>query len=152
MKIGDKAKGFTLKNSDAKEISLTDLIKDGKLVLLFFPLAYTGVCTDEMCTIRDNMKLYNSLDTNVAAISVDSFFTLNEFKKGNNLNFTLLSDFNKEVITDYGVYNSDFLGMKGVAKRSVFVINSDQVIEYAEILENSGNLPDFKALQSALNS
>lgn len=150
MKIGDKAKNFTLKNSKAEEISLRELVKGGKIVLLFFPLAYTGVCTEEMCTVRDNMKLYNSLGTKIAAISVDSFFTLKEFKKANNLNFTLLSDFNKEVISDFGVYNPDFFGMKGVAKRAAFVINSDQVIEYAEVLEDAGKLPDFKAIQSIL--
>ncbi len=150
MKPGDRAKDFTLKNSEGNDVSLTELLNNGKLVLLFFPLAYTRVCTDEMCTIRDNMKSYNSLNANVAAISVDSFFTLKEFKKGNNLNFTLLSDFNKEVIADYGVFNEDFYGLKGVAKRSAFVIDKDKVIEYAEILEEAGNLPDFRAIQKAL--
>ena len=150
MKTGDKAKEFTLKNSEGNDVSLTDLLADGKLVLLFFPLAYSGICTEEMCTMRDNMKSYNSLNTNVAAISVDSFFTLREFKKANNLNFTLLSDFNKEVSVDYGVLNDDFFGMKGVAKRSAFVINKDKTIEYAEILEDAGNLPDFRAIQKAL--
>ena len=86
MKIGDKATDFTLKNSEGNDVTLSDLAKEKKVLLLFFPLAYTGVCTDEMCTMRDNMKLYNSLSANVTAISVDSFFTLKEFKKANNLN------------------------------------------------------------------
>lgn len=150
MNAGDRAKEFILKNSEGKDVSLTGLLENGKLVLLFFPLAYSGVCTEEMCTMRDNMKSYNSLNANVAAISVDSFFTLREFKKSNNLNFTLLSDFNKEVSTDYGVLNNDFFGMKGVSKRSAFVINNDRTIEYAEILEDADNLPDFKAIYAAL--
>lgn len=152
MKIGDSAVDFTLKNSKGDDVTLSNLVNNGKVVVLFFPLAYTGVCTDEMCTMRDNMKLYNSLNANVVAISVDSFFTLNEFKKANNLNFTLLSDFNKETSKAYGVLNEDFFGMKGVSKRSAFVVNQQMEIEYAEILEDAGNLPDFKAIQSALKS
>lgn len=152
MKIGDSAVDFTLKNSKGDDVTLSNLVNNGKVVVLFFPLAYTGVCTDEMCTMRDNMKLYNSLNANVVAISVDSFFTLNEFKKANNLNFTLLSDFNKETSKAYGVLNEDFFGMKGVSKRSAFVANQQMEIEYAEILEDAGNLPDFKAIQSALKS
>ncbi len=150
MKKGDKAIDFTLKNSEGNDVTLSNLTKEGKVLLLFFPLAYTGVCTDEMCTMRDNMKLYNSLKANVAAVSVDSFFTLKEFKKANNLNFTLLIDFNKEVSKAYDVLYQDFFGMKGVSKRSAFIINDQMDIEYAEVLEDAGNLPDFKSIQSVL--
>ena len=150
MKKGDKAIDFTLKNSEGNDVTLSNVTKEGKVLLLFFPLAYTGVCTDEMCTMRDNMKLYNSLNASVFAISVDSFFTLKEFKKANNLNFTLLSDFNKEVSKAYNVLYQDFFGMKGVSKRSAFIINDQMDIEYAEVLEDAGNLPDFKSIQSVL--
>lgn len=152
MKVGDKAPNFSLKNSDGKDVTLNDLTKEGKALLLFFPLAFSGVCTTEMCTTRDNMKLYNSMNANVAAISIDSFFTLRNFKKSNNLNFLLLSDFNKEVIKKYGVFIDDFYGMYGVARRSAFVINENQIVEYAEILDDADNLPDFKAIQAALDT
>lgn len=152
MNVGDNAKDFTLLNSDGKEVTLSDQISDGKVLLLFFPLAFSGVCTEELCTTRDNMKLYNSLNTNVIGISVDSFFTLKQFKKSNNLNFTLLSDFNKEVSEMYNSLYDEFFGMKGVSKRSAFIINEEMEIEYAEILDDSGKQPDFKAIRSALSS
>ncbi len=152
MKIGDKASDFTLLNSDGNKVSLSEEVKNGKVLILFFPLAFSGVCTEELCTTRDNMKLYNSLSTNVIGISVDSFFTLKQFKKTNNLNFTLLSDFNKNVSRDYKSLYDDFFGMKGVSKRSAFVINEAMEIEYAEILEDSDKLPDFKAIRNILSS
>lgn len=148
---GDKAPNFKLNNTEGEQISLEDLVKNGgDTLLLFFPLAFSSVCTDEVCTLRDNMKLYDSLDTAVAGISVDSFFTLKEFKKANNLNFPLLSDFNKEVSEKYGVLYEDFFGMKGVSKRSAFIINSEGVITYAEVLDDSSKQPDFKGIQKAL--
>jgi len=156
MKIdtGDKAPLFTLNNSEGKSVSLSDTINTGKgdTLLLFFPLAFSSVCTDELCTMRDNMKLYNSLNTKVIGISVDSFFTLKEFKKSNNLNFTLLSDFNKETSREYGVLYEDYFGMKGVSKRSAFIIRDDGIVKYAEVLEDSGKIPDLKAIQNVLVS
>lgn len=150
MKTGDRVHHFTLKNTEGKDVSLIDLTADNKAVLLFFPLAFSSVCTEEMCQTRDNMKLYASLNANVAAISVDSFFTLKEFKKANNLNFTLLSDFNREVSDRFNCLYEDYNGMKGVAKRSVFVINKEMKIEHSQILEDSGNIPDFKRVQEVL--
>jgi glutaredoxin-dependent peroxiredoxin len=150
MQKGDIVQNFVLKNSEGKDLSLLDLTSEGKALILFFPLAFSTVCTDEMCTVKDNMKLYNSLNANVAAISIDSFFTLREFKKTYNLNFTLLSDFNKQVSKQFGVLYDDYFGMKGVAKRAAFVINGENKVEYAEILEDSGNLPDFKSIRKAL--
>lgn len=150
MKVGEKAKNFTLKNSEGEDISLKSLTDKGKVLILFFPLAYTSVCTEELCNTRDNMKLYNSLNTSVVGISVDSFFTLKEFKKSNNLNFTLLSDFNKEVATQFNSIYDEFFGMKGVAKRSAFIVNQDLVVEYSEINDDASKHPDFKAIQEAL--
>ncbi len=152
MNVGDKAKDFSLMNSDGKEVTLSEQTKDGKVLLLFFPLAFSSVCTEELCNTRDNMKLYNSLSTNVIGISVDSFFTLSHFKKSNNLNFTLLSDFNKEVSGAYNSLYDEFFGMKGVSKRSAFVINKEMMIEYAEVLEDAGLQPDFKAIRAVLRS
>jgi len=150
MKKGDIVQNFVLKNTEGKDHSLKELTSEGKALILFFPLAFSSVCTNEMCTVKDNMKLYNSLNANVAAISIDSFFTLREFKKTYNLNFTLLSDFNKQVSNQFGVLYDDYFGMKGVTKRASFVINSENKVEYAEILEDSDYLPDFKAIRKAL--
>lgn len=150
MKIGDKAPDFSLQDTEGKSVSLTNLTHEGKCLLLFFPLAFSGVCTDEMCRVRDNMKLYNSLEAKVAGISVDSFFTLREFKKSNNLNFILLSDFNKTASVDYKCIYSDFFGMKGVSKRGAFVIDGNNKILYADILDDSDQIPDFKTISKHL--
>jgi len=148
---GVKAPDFTLKNSDGKDITLSEYQNNKSVVLLFFPLAFTSVCTEELCSTRDNMKMYNSLDAEVLGISVDSFFTLKEFKKSQNLNFHLLSDFNKTAAEKYGCLYDDFFGMKGVAKRSAFVVGKDGIIRYAEVLEDAGKLPDFQKLMEALS-
>ena len=150
MEKGDKVQNFILQNSNGDKLSLGDIVNDGKALLLFFPLAFSSVCTDEMCTARDNMKMYNSLNVNVVGLSIDSFFVLKAFKKANNINFMLLSDFNKEVSAQFDVLYQDYFGMKGVSKRAAFVINQDRVVEHAEVLEDSGDLPDFKEIQKAL--
>jgi glutaredoxin-dependent peroxiredoxin len=152
LKPGDKAPDFSLTDTSGKQRTLADLRNesDGNILLLFFPLAFSGVCTRELCTTRDNMKFYNSLKASVSAISTDSFFTLREFKKSNNLNFHLLSDYNKEASAKYGALYDDYFGMKGVTKRAAFIIDGEGVIQYAEVLEDSDELPDFKAIQLAL--
>lgn len=147
-----KAPNFTLKNTEGKEVSLADFERKRKVVLLFFPLAFSTTCTEELCTTRDNMKLYNALNATVIGISVDSFFTLKAFKKAENLNFTLLSDFNKEVSRGYQVLYDDYYGMKGVSKRAVFIIDREGIIQHREILEDSGKLPDFRAVQKTLSA
>ena len=148
--IGDTIQSFTLQNTDGTHVNITDY-KGKNVVVLFFPLAFSSVCTDELCSIRDNMKIYESLKADVLAISIDSFFSLKAFKSSQNYNFTLLSDFNKEVSDQFGVLSQDFFGMKGVAKRSAFVIDEEQKIIYSEILEDAGNIPDFKKIQEVLS-
>ena len=148
---GSKAPDFTLQNTEGEEVSLSDFRGDHKVVLLFFPLAFSSTCTEELCTTRDNMKLYESMDAKVIGISVDSFFALKEFKKAQNLNFRLLSDFNKETSSDYGVLYDDFFGMKGVSKRASFVIDREGIVRFREVLEDAGKLPDFKAIQQVLD-
>lgn len=150
VQIGQNAPDFTLKNTDGQDVTLQSFHGSQNVVLLFFPLAYTSVCTTELCQTRDNMKMYNEFDAKVMGISVDSFFTLNEFKKRENLNFDLLSDFNKEVAKTYGCLYDEFFGMHGVAKRSAFVIDKEGVVQYAEVLENAGDLPDFLKIQETL--
>ena len=107
------------------------------VVLAFFPAAFSGVCTKELCTFRDSMAKLNSANAQVYGISVDTTFVLAEFKKQQNLNFPLLSDFNKEVIQAYAAFNPDMIGLKGIAKRSTFVIDKDGVIRYAEVLDDA---------------
>ena len=139
-----------LKDSGLNDVDISSS-SDQNTVLLFFPLAYTSVCTTELCTMRDELSDYNDLNARVIAISVDSPFTLAKFKEDNNLNFTLLSDFNKEVSRAYDAIYEDFVaGMKGVSKRAAFVIDKNGVIKYAEVLENAGNLPNFEAVRKAL--
>ena len=150
LKPGDKAPNFTLRATDTTESALSDYVGHN-VVLLFFPLAFTGVCTTELCTMRDSLSKYESLNAKILAVSVDSPFTLAKFKEENKLNFPLLSDFNKEVSRSYGALYEDFvLGLKGVSKRSAFVIDADGVIRYAEVLENAGELPDFNAIEKSL--
>lgn len=149
---GDKAPDFTLFNSDKKEVTLGDY-KGKNVVLLFFPLAFTGVCTTELCAMRDDISSYQKLDAEILAVSVDSVFALEKFKVEQNLNFPLLADFNRTVCAAYGAQYDDFvLGMKGVAKRSAFVVDGAGVIQYAEVLDNAGELPDFAAVKGTLEA
>ena len=152
LQTGHPAPDFTLIDSDKKEVKLSDY-KGKNVVLLFFPLAFTGVCTAELCAMRDNIAAYNNLDAEVLAVSVDSLFTLDKFKKEQGYNFPLLSDFNKEVSEAYGSIYQDFaFGMKGVSKRSAFVIDKEGMIRYAEVLEDAGKVPDFDAVQDTLKN
>ena len=152
IKIGDKSPEFTLRDSDTNEVNLSDYA--GKsVVLLFFPLAFTGVCTTELCTMRDDITTYNNMNANVLAVSVDSPFTLAKFKEEQKLNFTLLSDFNKTVSRAYGALYEDFvLDLKGVSKRSAFVIDEKGIIRYAEVLENATELPNFADIKETLEN
>ena len=149
---GDKAPDFKLYNSDKQEVSLSDYA--GKnVVILFFPLAFTGTCTTELCEMRDNISVYSKLNAEILAISVDSLFTLEKFKAEQKLPFHLLSDFNKDTSAAYGsLYENFVLGMKGVSKRSAFVIDTLGVIQYVEVLESAGDIPNFEAVQDTLKS
>jgi len=147
--IGDKAPDFTLYNTERAAVTLND-IKGKKTVLLFFPLAFTSVCTAELCSVRDNLSFYNTINATVFGISVDSNATLKKFKEDQHLNFELLSDFNKEASAAYGAIYENLGWMKGVSKRAAFVIDSEGVIRYAEVLENAGEVPNFDAINSTL--
>ena len=150
LQVGDKAPDFKLYNSDKQEVSLSDY-KGKNVVILFFPLAFTGTCTTELCEMRDNISIYSNLNADILGISVDSLFTLEKFKAEQKLPFHLLSDFNKETSSAYGsLYENFVLGMKGVSKRSAFVVDAEGTIQYAEVLESAGDLPNFGAVQSAL--
>ena len=143
---GQPAPQFILISSALKSVSLADF-KGRKVVIHFFPLAFTGVCTTQLCTMRDSFGYYAGLNATILGISVDSPFTLAKFKEENNYQFDLLSDFNKEVSTAYGaIYDQFVMGLKGVSKRAAFVIDEEQNITYAEVLEDAGQLPDFEAI------
>jgi peroxiredoxin len=152
MKIeaGQKAPDFSLYDSEKNKVTLSDY-KGKQVLLLFYPQAFTGVCTKELCSIRDNIAQYNGVNAQVFGISVDSVFTLVKFKEEQKLNFPLLSDFNKEVSQAYGaLYDTWIFDMKGVSKRSAFVIDEEGIVQYAEVLENAGDLPNFEAIEAAL--
>lgn len=148
---GDKAPSFKLFSSELKEVNLSDY-QGKKLVVHFFPMAFTGTCTTQLCTMRDSFGYYEGMNAAVVAISVDSPFTLAKFKEEQSYQFPLLSDFNKEVSPAYGAFYEEFVfNLKGVSKRAAFVINEEGVITYAEVLENAGDLPDFSAIKQAVS-
>ncbi|HVM87074.1 MAG TPA: redoxin domain-containing protein [Puia sp.] len=148
--VGTKAPDFRLFNTDRKEISLADFA--GKiLVINFFPAAFTGVCTEQLCTNRDELSFYNDIGAAVVGISVDMPFSLKVFKEQNNITYELLSDFNKLTIHEYEMYHCNFAcGIKGVAKRGVVVIDKSGNVAYAEETANPGKQVNFAALKEAL--
>jgi peroxiredoxin len=150
IQTGQQAPDFTLYDSDKQKVTL-DGLKGKNVLLLFFPQAFTGTCTKELCSTRDNIALYNEANAQVLAISVDSVFTLARYKEDQHLNFPLLSDFNKDVSAAYGaLYDTFVFDMKGVSKRSAFVIDKQGLVRYAEVLEKATDLPDFAAIQKTL--
>jgi peroxiredoxin len=148
--VGQQAPDFTLFSDEKKEVTLSSF--HGKnVLLLFFPFAFTSVCTKELCATRDNIAFYNNANAQVLGISVDSVHTLIKYKEDQKLNFPLLSDFNKEASTAYDtIYDKFFLNHNGVSKRSAFVIDKDGIVRYAEVLENAGDVPNFDAIQDCL--
>jgi len=152
LQIGDKAPEFALRASDKSLVQLSE--QRGKnIVLLFFPFAFTGVCTKELCYLRDSLAEYEALEAQILAVSVDSPYTLARWKEEQQFNFPLLSDFNKTVSKKYDTLYKEFgLGLKGVSKRSAFVIDKEGIVRYAEVLENAGELPNFEAVKQTLQS
>lgn len=149
--VGQKAPDFSLVGTDLKPIQLADY-KGKNVVLLFFPLAYTSVCTTEMCMARDNQSQYAELNAEVIGVSVDSPFVLKKFAEENELNFPLGSDFNKNVAEAYDtLFEGDFLGMSRFAKRSAFVIDREGILQYAEITDGK-SLPDFEKIRTVLST
>jgi peroxiredoxin len=148
LQIGNAAPDFTLYNTEKQAIKLSEL-RGQNVVLLFFPLAFTSTCTKELCGVRDDIANYEGLNAKVFGISVDSIFSLGQFKKEQGLNFDLLSDFNKDASIAYGcLYEQFVLEMKGVSKRSAFLIDRNGIIQYAEVLESAGEIPDLELLKS----
>ena len=152
IEVGQLAPDFTLFSDEKKQVSLSDY-RGKNVVINFFPAAYTGVCTAQLCDARDNMKKYESLNAQVLGISIDSPFTLAKFKADNDYDFPLLSDSNKTVIKAYDVYLEKFvLGMVGVSKRAILVIDTEGVVRYAEVTPSAGDTPNFAAVRTALEN
>ncbi len=150
--IGQAAPSFSLRDTEKNVVSLEDF-KAKNLVILFFPLAFTGTCTKELCTIRDDISNYQNMNCEVVGISVDSLFSLGKFKAEQNLNFPLLSDFNKKASTAYDSLFETFPNdMEGVSKRAAFVVDKNGMIQYAEILPAPGDLPNFDAIKACVAS
>jgi peroxiredoxin len=151
IEVSQPAPDFALHDTEKKVVTLSEQ-KGNNVLLLFFPLAFTTVCTAELCSVRDNIAIYDNANAKVFGISVDSPQTLAKFKEYQHLNFPLLSDFNKEASTAFGCLHEVFSGwMKGVSKRSAFVVDKNRIVQYAEVLENPGNVPNFAAINQTLS-
>lgn len=153
--VGSTAPDFTLKTKTAdglQDIRLGDQLARTKVVLLFFPLAFTGVCTTEMCSVTQDLDAFAGLDAAVFGISVDSPFAQEAWAKQNEIRIPLLSDFNKEVSAAYGVQYADLIGLRGVAKRSAFVIGRDGKVAYSWSSDDPKVLPDLAAVKAALQT
>jgi len=147
--VGTKAPDFTLMNEDRQPVTLS-AERGHPVVLAFFPAAFSSVCQKELCTFRDSMARLNQAKAKVYGISVDTFFTLKAFKDQQHLSFPLLSDFNKDVIQQYGVFNPDMIGLKGIAKRAVFVVDKEGIVRHREVLDDARNEPNYDAVFAAL--
>ena len=150
--VGAKAPDFTLHNQDRENVTLSEELKKGPVVLAFFPAAFSSVCQQEMCTFRDSAADLNKVNARVLGVSTDTFFALKAWGDQQKLNFPLLSDFNKEVIPKYGVLNPDMIGMKNIAKRAVFVIDRNGIVRHREVLEDARNEPNYNDINKALAS
>ena len=149
--VGSNAPDFTLMNQDRQPVTLSQK-RGNPVVLAFFPAAFSSVCGKELCTFRDSIGKLSAANAQVYGISVDTFFTLKAFHDQQKLPFPLLSDFNKQAIRDYGVYNEDMIGLKGIAKRAVFVLDKDGVVRYREVLEDARNEPSYDRVFETLRS
>jgi peroxiredoxin len=149
--VGSKGPDFTLTSQDRQPVTLSEQ-RGRPVVLAFFPAAFSSVCQKELCTFRDSMARLGEAKAQVFGISVDTFFTLKAFHDQQKFSFSLLSDFNKQAIRDYGVFNEDMIGLKGIAKRAVFVLDKDGVVRHREVLEDARNEPDYEKVFTALAS
>src|SRR4051812_6977958 len=147
---GAKAPDFTLPNQDRTPVTLTEELTKGPVVLAFFPAAFSGTCTTEMCVFRDSANELSRVSANVIGVSTDTFFALKAWADAQHFTFPLLSDYNKTVITQYGVVNPDMIGLKNIAKRAVFVIDRGGIVRHREVLDDARNEPDYVAVRHAL--
>ncbi len=149
---GDRAPAFELPQGPGDMIDLGDFFGREKVVLLFFPLAFSPVCTTELCTVSREWDEWEGLDARVFGISVDSPFVTSRFREEENIRFPILSDFNKRVSEKYGVLHEELLGLEGVSKRSVFVIDREGTVVYDWISEDPGVEPDYAEVKQAVKA
>ena len=152
--IGSKAPDFTLKsmsNGELGDVQLSANYGEKNTLLLFVPLAFTGVCTQELCDVSGGLDAYSDLNANVIAISVDSPFAQAQWAEKENISITLASDLNKKTAADYGVLLDDLLGLGSVSARAAFVIDKEGTVQYAEQTETPKDLPNFDAIKEALS-
>lgn len=147
--VGSKAPDFTLPNQDREAVTLSEQWKKGPVVLAFFPGAFSGTCTKEMCTFRDSASELNTVGATVIGVSTDTFFALKAWADAEKFTFSLLSDYNREVLGTYDVVNPDMIGLKNIAKRAVFVIDRHGVVRYREVLDDARNEPDYAKVKQA---
>ena len=148
--VGAQAPDFTLPDQDRTPVTLSDQLKKGPVVLAFFPAAFSGTCTQEMCTFRDLMSDLTRLSATVVGVSTDTFFALKAWADAQRFTFPLLSDYNKTIIGAYGVVNPDMIGLKNIAKRAVFVIDRNGIVRHREVLDDARNEPDYEKVRGAL--
>ncbi len=148
--VGSKAPDCTLANESFEPIRLAEQFIRRTTVLAFFPAAFSGTCTKELCTFRDSLAQLNQVNAQIFGISVDTPFALKAFAEQQRLGFPLLSDFNKEAIQLYGVYNQDMIGLKGIAKRAVFVVDRKGITRYREVLDDARHEPDYGKVKQAV--
>ena len=147
--VGSRAPDFTLTSHEGQPVTLSQY-RGRPVVLAFFPAAFSSVCTQELCTFRDAFGRLTQVNAQVFGISVDTFFALKAFHADQKLSFPLLSDFNKHVIRTYGVFNEDMIGLKGIAKRAVFVLDGKGVVRHREVLDDARNEPNYQAVFDTL--
>ncbi len=160
IKVGDQAPDFTLvsKTANGPElVTLSELVGKSNIVLLFVPMAFTGGCTTELCDISTRISDYDALDAKVLGISGDNPFAQEAWAQKEGITISLLSDYEHAVTAAYGVAYEQFLPAKnlimgGVPKRSAFVVDKSGVVQYAEILENPGDMPNFEAIKATLRA
>jgi peroxiredoxin len=152
LEVGQKAPDFKLVDKDKNEVTL-DAFKGKNLVIFFFPMAWTGVCTKEMCAVQEDFNVYSGLDAAVIGISVDSHFALKRFAEDNKISYPLLSDFNKKAIQDYDIVQMEFSGVyKNVAKRATFIVDKAGIVRYKQVTPTPGDFPDMEDIRKALKT
>ncbi|MQG21585.1 MAG: redoxin domain-containing protein [SAR202 cluster bacterium] len=159
IEVGSKAPNFSLKSINGSgekddfglsNVSLSDNNGQKNTVILFVPLAFTGVCTQELCDVSSGLSAYNDLNADVIAISVDSPFAQGQWAEKDNIGITLASDLNKQTARDYGVLLDDLIGVGSVSARAAFVVDKEGTVQYAEQTETPKDLPNFDAIKETL--
>lgn len=148
--VGDKGPDFELPSTVGEKIKLSEQLKEGPVVLVFYPLDWSPVCTNEMCALRDGFTEFEELGAKVLAISVDSIFSHHAWAEKLGITFPLLSDFNREVIRLYSVIHEEILGLKGIAKRSVFIVDQEGTVKYRWVSEDPAQLPNMGEVRENL--